>query len=525
MDQVVYRFPKWDREADVIVVGYGAAGAATAITARDEGADVVILEKLPSDAMDESGKITEVKHSPITRVSSGLVLSPSNADDAYAYQKMMNGAYGIDDVPEEMLRVWAEMLVQGYDWLRMLKGGEVFSLVEELGSGGVGGKRYEGFPGVTATRLVQNPQGGAGLFRCLADTVGDRGARVMYSTPAKELVQNPTTKEILGVIAEHEGERISIKARRGVVLTCGGFEFNKEMQATYLRIWPFYAPGGPGNTGDGVNMALKVGADLWHMNNLSGGLGGWWPDFHACFHCDPWDAQARGGYGANQYYDGAPIAQSPPSYSAILVDRNGRRFVSETHKPYTFYWDLLRFDAEKAEFSRIPSHVIFDHKTVEKGPVAGVSGPTGPLKIYEWSHDNSKEIAKGWLRKADTISELAELAGIPTDNLEETVSNWNQYCRDGRDAELGREPSTLVPIDTPPYYEVIQWPSANTLGGARRDKNAQILDPDGNPIPRLYSSGEFGSIYGFLYQRGGNLAECIAFGRIAGKNVSGEKSW
>ena len=115
------------------------------------------------------------------------------------------------------------------------------------------------------------------------------------------------------------------------------------------------------------------------------------------------------------------------------------------------------------------------------------------------------------------------MIGVPSATLEETIDNWNRYCVEGNDPEHGRDPSTLTPIDTPPFYEIIQWPgSGNTLGGPRRDEHARVLDPDGKPIPRLYSAGELGSIYGFLYQGGGNLAECIAFGRIAGANSAAE---
>lgn len=95
-----------------------------------------------------------------------------------------------------------------------------------------------------------------------------------------------------------------------------------------------------------------------------------------------------------------------------------------------------------------------------------------------------------------------------------------------RSPEFGREPNTLVPIDTPPYYECVQWPGGpNTQGGPKRNKDAQIVDPDDQPIPRLYSAGEMGSIYGFLYEGGGNTAECMAFGRIAGRNAAKEKPW
>ena len=79
----------------------------------------------------------------------------------------------------------------------------------------------------------------------------------------------------------------------------------------------------------------------------------------------------------------------------------------------------------------------------------------------------------------------------------------------------------------PPFFAVKIWPgSANTQGGARRDFKARILNADGGPIPRLYATGEFGSIYGMLYPAtGGNLAECIAFGRVAGENAAKEPRW
>ena len=82
----------------------------------------------------------------------------------------------------------------------------------------------------------------------------------------------------------------------------------------------------------------------------------------------------------------------------------------------------------------------------------------------------------------------------------------------------------LSPIESAPYYAVELSPSMlNTQGGPRRNERAQIVRPDGSPIPRLYSSGELGSIYSYLYQGTGNIGECLAFGRIAGRNVAGER--
>jgi len=112
------------------------------------------------------------------------------------------------------------------------------------------------------------------------------------------------------------------------------------------------------------------------------------------------------------------------------------------------------------------------------------------------------------------------------ETLEETIGRYNAFCKNGKDSDFNRPPETLVPLDTPPYYAVKMWPGGpNTQGGPRRNKKAQVLDTQGKPIPRLYAAGELGSIFGRLYQGGGNLAECIAFGRIAGENAALETPW
>lgn len=533
--EVRFKVAKWDKEADVVVVGYGGAGAVAAITAHDAGAKVLILEKLPPDVVDSEGKIVEVRHHPSSRMTAALIYTPADPEDAYIYQKRMNDLYGIDDVPDDMLRTWAQMICQNFDWLKSLKGGEIFE-IHNTGEGSrkASGKRvgpigypeFEDFAGAKSSRHICNPQSGYGWFGVLSRNVADRGIEVLYSTPAKELIQNPNTKEIWGVKAEQNGKEIVVKAKRALVMTCGGFEYNMEMQASYLRVWPFRFYGNPGNTGDGVNMALKAGAALWHMNNISGRVTGWWPDYPIAF-----TIVSHGWERRNRFYgyldrDGRRIPDFKSSHSFIIVDKHGKRFTNEHYRAHTFYWEVAHFDTQKAEFPRIPCHFIFDEKTRTSCRLASTAGASGPIKLYEWSDDNSKEIERGWIRKGNTIRELAEEIGVPPDNLEETVAKYNHYCKEGRDPEFDRETDKLAPIDTPPYYEIIQWPGGpNTQGGAKRNKDAQVLDPDDKPIPRFYSAGEFGSIYGFLYEGGGNTAECIAFGRIAGKNAATEEPW
>jgi succinate dehydrogenase/fumarate reductase flavoprotein subunit len=107
--------------------------------------------------------------------------------------------------------------------------------------------------------------------------------------------------------------------------------------------------------------------------------------------------------------------------------------------------------------------------------------------------------------------------------LVSTVARYNHACNVGKDDEFGRPADTLAAIETPPYYAIRAFPCLlNTQGGPKRNAKAQVLDPWDRPIPRLYAAGELGSIWGFMYQSGGNLGECLAFGRIAGLHAARE---
>jgi predicted oxidoreductase len=123
------------------------------------------------------------------------------------------------------------------------------------------------------------------------------------------------------------------------------------------------------------------------------------------------------------------------------------------------------------------------------------------------------------------VAGLAEAVGLDPAVLEATVGRWNHMCEAKRDTEFGRT-LMLSPIVRGPFYAVELSPSMlNTQGGPRRNEKAQIVRPDGSPIPRLYSAGELGSIYSYLYQGTGNIGECLAFGRVSGRNAAAEAPW
>jgi succinate dehydrogenase/fumarate reductase flavoprotein subunit len=200
--------------------------------------------------------------------------------------------------------------------------------------------------------------------------------------------------------------------------------------------------------------------------------------------------------------------------------------MSEELKPHTAAYELGVFDSHKLEYPRVPSYHIFDRRRIEYGPLGQLtSGPSGPHQLYKWSRDNSAELRKGWIVRGETVAELASNIGVPPDNLEKTVQLWNKYCEVGNDPDFGRNPLELVSLDNPPFYAIKLLPGgSNTLGGPRKNSRAQVMNPFGEPIPGLYAAGECGSVFGMLYPAGGgNLAECIAFGRIAAENAVKEK--
>ena len=333
------------------------------------------------------------------------------------------------------------------------------------------------------------------MWKFLSGLVEKRGIKVLTSTPAKELIKSENG-EIVGVAAEREGKRIFIKAKKAVILTCGGFENNAAMKKEHLAIKePVGFLGNPGNTGDGLKMVQKIGGDLWHLGSLSCIIGFQAPGYEAAFFPVFLDA----GF--------------------IFTDKHGKRFTNELkievhdYGRYTSY-----FDVERMEFSRVPLWGIFDEQTRRKG---GINRSTAGYNkdLYKWSADNSEEVKKGWILRGKTAAELARHMGVEVPTLEDTITRYNEYCKTSKDADFGRAKAGLRAL-APPFYAIQLRPAlVNTQGGPRRDKESRVLDPDGKPIPRLYAAGELGSIWGYLYQGGGNVSEAIIFGCIAARNA------
>jgi succinate dehydrogenase/fumarate reductase flavoprotein subunit len=165
---------------------------------------------------------------------------------------------------------------------------------------------------------------------------------------------------------------------------------------------------------------------------------------------------------------------------------------------------------------------VFDETVRKKGPLASTRkfGWFGWHSGYEWSGDNSKEVGKGWIVKGESLADLASTLGMKPADLEATVTGYNDNCRKKVDPDFGRGTNSLVPLEQPPFYAVKLFPIMyNTQGGLRRNSKCQVVDPNGQPIPRLYSAGELGSFWGWMYNGGGNNAECFCTGQIAARHA------
>ena len=483
---------KWDIETEVVIVGWGSAGSATAITAKDAGSDVLILE-----SMAEGGGSS--------RVSGGNMILPQSATEFAEYLKEL--AFKTTD--DKILEMFAEETTKHVDFIKEL-GGDV-TLFRPLGVAypmPVPGASFPKAPGAQ-TVAKYNIKGAAEiapaqrLWDLLKSNVTKRGIKVMTNTPAKELVQNGAG-EIIGVIAENEGKNIAIKAKKAVVMTCGGFENDPDRKWDTLTCRPTVFLGSPGNTGDGLRMTEKVGASMWHMTGQTVTVGLQVEGYEAAFF----------------------IIFLNPGF--IYVDKYGKRFLGESEVEGHDYWRYLsHFDTDKIEHPRVPFYAIFDEQTRKMGPINASTAGYNPLvKGYKWSIDNSEEIKKGWIVKAKSVKELAGKIGMDPAVLEETVKRWNDNCKNGADPDFGRPKQHLRALEGKRYYAVKLYPSLmNTCGGPKRDIEARILDSFGKPIPRLYASGTFGSIWGFLYQGANALSESIVFGKIAGRNAAAEKPW
>lgn len=500
---------------DVVVVGYGAAGAVAAIEACDAGARTLLVEKM----LHPGG---------ISILSAGGIRITHDADAAYAYLQQTCGGR----TPDDVLRVLADGMATVGDYLRELGtiNGAVVSIEPAVGNYPFPGTDALGYAEVASIPgfgddgpeadgfLAARPlRPGCYLFKVLADQVNLRVAdgrlTVWLDCPAERLVRDADGR-VAGLTVRKGGASTSVRATRGVVLACGGFEADDEMKRQYLVSTPVLAGSFRGNTGDGIRMAQDVGAALWHMWHYHGPYG--------MRHPDP-------AYPYGLYAKLLPMwtpersAVPLPTMAWIIVDQAGRRYVNE-YPPYlsdTGVRQFDHFDPQHYRHTRLPSFLVFDEAGRRRYPM-GRAITNDREHHYRWSADNLAEVDNGILIRADDLDGLAAKLAIDGDALRRTVETWNADCAVGHDRAFGRRPETMMPLVEAPFYAAALYPVViNTQGGPVHDRRQRVIDAFGRAIPGLYAAGELGSVFGHVYLAGGNLAECFVGGRIAGREAAG----
>ena len=507
----------WDFETDVLVIGYGGAGLWAALTAFDEGgSDVLVLEKAPV----RGGGNSSINMGEFTWV-----------DDVEKATKYITG-FSKGYTPEDLARAWATEAARNLEYC------EHWGANPETKSGtnASRGKRsceYPDVEGSEAMYVCTVGNNGNGFWEMLDAKRAELGIEVKFSCHDEHLIQNPDTKEILGawtLIGDDETPR-AVKARKGVILTLGGFEFNEDMKQQYLRCYPmrgFY--GWPFNTGDGFPMIAEVNAQLWNMNGVIG-------------NANAWIKESGIDYA---------FMLNPKSDNYVYVDQHGNRWRDEStpFNPHLGWHEFMHFDdGDEIGYDRIPTWVIMDKNAMagRLGQAKGgdLSNPAFTTSIgmmlddvppecgaFEgWSEDNSVELEKGWIKQGDTIEEL--LASIDEEDRPDvdatvaTIERYNSFCETGEDADFARDARRMAPVAEPPFYAYPLYPGGcTTLGGPKKNVNAQVLDTADQVIPRLYAAGSFGNIQRHTYGiSGGGNGENMVWGRIAGRHCAGLEPW
>lgn len=486
----------WNALYDVVVIGLGAAGASTAIAAADAGAKVLVLEAAPDGADGGNSHYCQ---------QAFMSIDPADRERTLEYFKWLRGDYAYPT--DEIIEKYVDGAIENADWFASIGGDpQPYNSRDYQGNPKEDAIPIQGFeypehftdgeePWIklwTHTGRIAH----ADTWKLLKSKVVERADMVdiWHSSPATDLVRDEATGAVIGVVADVDGQTVNIRARNGVVICSGGFEANKEMMQGYCGVADCHPLGGRFNTGEGINMAARVGAKLTHMHTFGGYINSLYADGENA----EWDSGSRTGkLAAGQ----------------IWVGGDGTRFTDESyaskHGHVPFHGNFVIHEICD------PAWCVFDE-----------AARTSVKFSKRYLADNcEKAIADGYVLKADTLEELASLIEVPAENLAQTVTDYNGFCETGRDYAFGRPAEYLVPIaDAGPYYAFRMVHTVlNTQGGPMRNINAEIVDKDEQPIPHLYGAGEAGEIWSNLYQGPGNMTGCMIWGRTAGVNAAAPK--
>ncbi|MFH1169304.1 MAG: FAD-dependent oxidoreductase [Chloroflexota bacterium] len=462
----------WDSEFDVVIAGAGGAGLAAAIEAAGAGARTVVFEK--------QGKIWESS----TAINVGMVafagtdvqqrLGIQDSSDLL-YQDIMRVGENKND--PKLVRAYADHQLDTYHWLK-----DMGVQWAEVATAAAGMSRPRGH--------FSDP---LDMVRILKRKAEENGAMVLFHSALSGLITDSQGR-VIGVEVRERVKTTRIRALRSVVLATGGFARSPErMAALDRRFAGVAATTGLGHTGDALGMAQPLGAYFRDMEYVK-------PSYE--LHV----AGTSAGDICLIFYLGA-----------IIVNRNGRRFVNESI-PYKDI-GMASLDQPDGVGFEVFDRKIFD-KAVENTRKAG---RTIPSENFVLGLDAARIRL---LLQADTIEELAGLMRVPRQAFKDTVDKYNKGVDSGKDPEFGRSHLSAsigdpVRIDTPPFYAFeAKGHFLSTYAGLAVDDKMHVLTKKGY-IPGLYAAGEvIGGFHGASYHSGAAVGQALILGRIAGRNAA-----
>jgi flavocytochrome c len=466
---------KWDVTTDVLIIGTGFAGLAAAIEARDAKADVLVIDKMP--------------------VPGGN--STINGGDFAAAGTPMQKAAGIEDSPELMFKDM--MKAGGY-----LNHPELARTVAEQSAGALEwsqnyvGAQYDRVNfhgGHSVKRAHQTVQrSGSGLVTKQLEKARALGAKIELRTKLVRLVADKDGRIVGAEVRrgykfpdEASGTPAFIKARKAVVLASGGFSNDVQLRQMYdPRLTDqFTSTNHPGATGEAIMAACMAGAMDLQMDWIQLG---------------PWTSPDEKGFGYVPQF-----VERVVGYGLMVDPATGKRFFKET--------------GNRKE--RADAIILLGHPAVILADSTNTTKMVDPGQL-KGALDN------GSLRKFDTLEDLARGYNMPVDVFVEQVKRWNGFVEQKKDPELECMIfKDAVPNVTPPFYAARLWPRVHhTMGGLAINKEAQVIGFELKPIPGLYAAGEAtGGVHGAVRLGSVAMADCVVFGRIAGKNAAKQAAW
>lgn len=465
---------EWKKEADVVAVGYGGAGAAAAIEAKKAGANVVLLEM-----NKQAGGSTIANGGFIMMGGTDLQKKNGLEDSVENYYAYLSTAAG-ENANQEAIKLICDSSPDLYRWcVECGMDFESGACDTEHHLGGYNAGTSLGYSGnemaaqfakiakpVPRGHMAQPGSSGKDMFEALAATVESAGVEVLYETPGTRLVKDETGR-VVGIVAKSKDGEIAIKANKGIVLTCGGFVDNTPMLDAF---YPFVNKRGPRLTtagsenGSGILMGVDAGAATFGMG---------------CFQV---------GYTIS--------TASEPMSKGLLIDEYANRIVAEDEYNSFIGKAIIQAPTSKC-------FLIVDDATMKEADVSRFGEP---------------------LASAADFSELAAQLEVNEAVLQQTVSFYNESAAMGEDRQFGKDPKFLHALEEGPFH-AFDAGSENcytaSCGGLKIDLGAHVLDSNDEVIPGLYSAGRnAGTIYGWYMGSGSSMADVFTFGRIAGQNAA-----